>query len=123
VNTATTSNEVFDTLAASPAEAGSRDCRSANRTSDRASAGLTASEELTRSRGFAARIVLGLLRVYKLVVSPYYSGSCRFLPSCSDYARDAVLLHGAVRGSWLAVRRLARCHPFSAGGHDPVPDR
>ena len=134
MNTATTSHEVFDTLAGHPAKAGFHDCAVvfdtvvANpaeagshdppvRAWDPALAGFDASP------GFAARIVLALLGGYKLVVSPYFSGSCRFLPSCADYARDAVLIHGAVRGSWLAVRRLARCHPFCAGGHDPVPNR
>jgi len=73
--------------------------------------------------GFPAQILLTLIRVYKLVASPYFSGSCRFLPSCADYARDAVLRHGAVRGSWLTVRRVARCHPLCPGGHDPVPNR
>jgi putative membrane protein insertion efficiency factor len=68
-----------------------------------------------------ARVVLVLLRAYKLLVSPQFAGSCRFLPGCADYARDAVLIHGAVYGSWLAARRLARCHPLCAGGHDPVP--
>jgi putative membrane protein insertion efficiency factor len=61
------------------------------------------------------------LRVYKLLISPFFAGSCRFVPSCSDYARDAVLEHGALRGTWLAVRRLGRCHPFARAGYDPVP--
>ena len=68
-----------------------------------------------------ARGALLLLRGYKLLISSYFAGSCRFLPSCSDYAREAVVRHGALHGIWLAVRRLARCHPFCAGGHDPVP--
>jgi putative membrane protein insertion efficiency factor len=67
------------------------------------------------------RAALLLLRGYKLVFSPYFRGSCRFLPSCADYAAEAVTRHGLVRGSWLAARRLARCHPLCAGGHDPVP--
>jgi putative membrane protein insertion efficiency factor len=69
----------------------------------------------------AGRVALGLLRAYKLLISPYFAGSCRYLPSCADYARDAVVLHGAVKGSWLALRRLSRCHPLCEGGHDPVP--
>jgi putative membrane protein insertion efficiency factor len=64
---------------------------------------------------------LVLLRAYKLLVSPYFTGSCRFVPSCSDYARDAVLEHGALGGAWLALRRLGRCHPFGSAGYDPVP--
>jgi putative membrane protein insertion efficiency factor len=66
---------------------------------------------------------IGLLRGYKLLISPLFTGSCRFLPSCSDYAAEAVRRYGVARGSWLALRRLARCHPFCAGGHDPVPPR
>lgn len=71
----------------------------------------------------AQRGALGLLRAYKLLFSPLYAGSCRFVPSCSDYASEAVARFGVVRGSFLAARRLARCHPFGAHGLDPVPDR
>jgi putative membrane protein insertion efficiency factor len=66
-------------------------------------------------------IALALLRGYKLLLSPFFAGSCRFLPSCSDYAREAVVRHGVLRGSWLAARRLSRCHPLGASGFDPVP--
>lgn len=70
-----------------------------------------------------ARLVIGALRVYKLVLSPlFFTGACRFLPTCSDYAREAVVRYGALRGGWLALRRLARCHPLCKAGHDPVPD-
>ncbi|MBZ5558601.1 MAG: membrane protein insertion efficiency factor YidD [Acidobacteriia bacterium] len=65
--------------------------------------------------------LLGLLRVYKLLFSQYFTGSCRFLPSCADYAAEAVTRHGAWRGGWLAARRLTRCHPLCTAGHDPVP--
>jgi putative membrane protein insertion efficiency factor len=71
--------------------------------------------------GIAARSILALIRVYKVILSPHFAGSCRFLPSCADYAREAVLRYGAVEGSWLAARRLARCQPFCAAGHDPIP--
>lgn len=67
------------------------------------------------------KLLLGLLRFYKLAVSPYLGQRCRFYPSCSDYARDAIRYHGAAHGSLLALRRLCRCHPLSAGGVDPVP--
>jgi putative membrane protein insertion efficiency factor len=67
------------------------------------------------------RIALALIRSYKVLFSPMYAGSCRFLPSCSDYAAEAVARHGVVRGSFLAARRLARCNPFGAHGLDPVP--
>jgi putative membrane protein insertion efficiency factor len=55
------------------------------------------------------------------LISPHFHGSCRFLPSCADYAAIAIERHGALRGGWLALRRLARCHPLCAAGHDPVP--
>lgn len=71
----------------------------------------------------AQRAVLGLIRVYKLLISPLFAGSCRYLPSCSDYAAEAVTRFGVVRGSFLAARRLARCHPLGGHGLDPVPDR
>ena len=64
---------------------------------------------------------MGLLKVYRLVVSPLYGNVCRYYPSCSAYALRAVEVHGAVRGSWLAGRRLLRCHPWTPGGYDPVP--
>lgn len=68
-------------------------------------------------------LALRLLRGYKILISPYFRGSCRFLPSCSDYAAEAVARHGLVRGGWLGARRLARCQPLCAAGHDPVPER
>jgi len=67
------------------------------------------------------KLALALIDGYKLLISPYFAGSCRFLPSCADYAREAVIRHGALRGTWLAARRLSRCQPLCAGGHDPVP--
>jgi uncharacterized protein len=71
----------------------------------------------------AQRSALTLLTVYKILLSPLFAGSCRFLPSCSDYAREAVTVHGAVKGAWLAARRLSRCHPLGSSGLDPVPGR
>jgi len=65
--------------------------------------------------------VLVLLRGYKIFLSPLFTGSCRFYPSCSDYMAEAVRRHGVVRGTWLGCRRLARCHPFGGHGVDPVP--
>ena len=62
-----------------------------------------------------------VLRAYRRVISPLYGDVCRYYPSCSAYALDAVEIHGALRGGWLAARRLGRCHPWAAGGVDPVP--
>ena len=66
-------------------------------------------------------LLLGLIRAYQLLVSPFLPRSCRFFPSCSDYAREAVVRYGSLKGGWMALRRLLRCHPFHAGGFDPIP--
>lgn len=66
--------------------------------------------------------LLGLIRLYRLLLSPFVGQHCRFYPSCSQYALEAIERHGAIRGGWLTVKRLARCHPWHAGGVDPVPD-
>ncbi|WP_312178928.1 membrane protein insertion efficiency factor YidD [Arthrobacter sp.] len=67
-------------------------------------------------------VLIGLLIAYRKVVSPLYGPVCRFFPSCSAYALEAVTVHGAVKGSWLAARRLIRCHPWNDGGVDHVPE-
>jgi hypothetical protein len=71
----------------------------------------------------AARILLVPIRFYRLAISPRLLPTCRYLPSCSEYAVEAISRFGALHGGWLALRRLLRCHPFHKGGHDPVPDR
>jgi uncharacterized protein len=68
----------------------------------------------------AKRLVVGWLRAYKWALSPMFPPSCRYIPSCSEYAMEAVEGYGAVRGSWMALRRVLRCHPFVKGGYDPV---
>lgn len=68
-------------------------------------------------------LLIGLLKVYRIFISPLYGQVCRYHPTCSAYALDAVTEYGSLKGSWLAVRRLARCHPWAAGGYDPVPPR
>ncbi len=68
-----------------------------------------------------AKVLLWMIRAYQIALSPYVGTQCRFHPTCSRYALQAIDRHGALKGSWLAVRRLSRCHPWSLGGHDPVP--
>ena len=70
-----------------------------------------------------ARLLIFLIRCYQRVLSPFIGNQCRFHPTCSRYAVEALQKHGALRGSWLAARRVTRCHPLNAGGIDPVPDR
>ncbi len=65
--------------------------------------------------------LIGFVRTYQIVLSPLLPASCRYYPSCSAYAIEALERHGALRGGWLAARRIARCHPFRPGGFDPVP--
>ncbi len=66
-------------------------------------------------------VLRATLRAYQFVISPLLGPRCRFHPSCSEYAHEAVGIHGPLRGSWLALRRIARCHPWHPGGFDPVP--
>ncbi|MEO3416983.1 membrane protein insertion efficiency factor YidD [Roseovarius sp. CAU 1744] len=63
------------------------------------------------------------IRAYRLVLSPWVGFNCRFQPTCSAYALEALHKHGGLKGGWLAARRIARCHPWGASGHDPVPDQ
>ena len=65
--------------------------------------------------------LIALIRIYQAIVSPLLGPRCRFYPSCSSYAEQAVREYGAVRGAWMAIRRVARCHPWQPGGYDPVP--
>jgi putative membrane protein insertion efficiency factor len=67
-------------------------------------------------------LLLAGVRGYQYLLRPMLGNNCRFYPSCSDYARDALQRHGAIRGTWLAVRRIGRCQPFHPGGYDPVPE-
>jgi uncharacterized protein len=69
------------------------------------------------------RLALGVLRGYKLLISPLFTGACRFHPSCSTYMTEAIRAHGVAEGIWLGLRRLARCHPLGSSGFDPVPPR
>ena len=67
-------------------------------------------------------LLLALVQLYRIFLSPFLGGACKFYPSCSQYAQEAIAIHGARRGSWLALKRLGRCRPFTKGGFDPVPD-
>jgi putative membrane protein insertion efficiency factor len=66
-------------------------------------------------------VLLALIDGYRLLLSPFFGSQCRFYPSCSSYAREAIDVHGPLRGSWLAIRRISKCHPWHPGGVDPVP--
>lgn len=66
-------------------------------------------------------LLIGLIKIYQWVLSPFFGASCRFYPSCSSYAIEAIDKYGALKGSYLMVLRLGRCHPWCDGGHDPVP--
>jgi len=66
-------------------------------------------------------LLLLLIDGYKLLLSPFFGSQCRFYPTCSSYAREAIEVHGSLKGSWLAIRRILRCHPWHPGGVDPVP--
>jgi putative membrane protein insertion efficiency factor len=68
-------------------------------------------------------VLVALIRAWRFAISPLYGQVCRYHPTCSAYALEAVTEHGAARGTWLAVRRIGRCHPWAAGGYDPVPSR
>ncbi len=65
-------------------------------------------------------LLIAIVKLYKFLISPILLGSCRFVPSCSEYSLEALEKYGALKGAWLSVRRVARCHPFHPGGFDPV---
>lgn len=75
-----------------------------------------------RAKSAGAWVLLALIRVYQVFLSPFLGGACKYYPSCSHYAQEAVQKHGARRGAWLAMKRLGRCRPFVKGGFDPVPE-
>lgn len=70
---------------------------------------------------FSVRVVLAVIRGYQILIRPMLTGSCRYLPTCSQYAAEAVVTYGALRGGWMALKRVVRCHPFGGAGLDPVP--
>jgi hypothetical protein len=78
-------------------------------------------EQMKNKKSIAAVGFLGFIRVYQKVLSPIFGGSCRYHPSCSHYAYEAIEIHGAAKGTWLGVKRIGRCQPLYKGGFDPVP--
>lgn len=83
--------------------------------------------DIPTAHGRAARVAavpfVALIRLYQLLVSPWLGGNCRFEPTCSAYAVEALERHGVLRGGWLALKRIGRCHPWGGSGYDPVPPR
>ena len=67
------------------------------------------------------RVLQAFIRAYQVTISPLFAGSCRYYPSCSQYTYEAVTRYGWLRGSWMGMKRIGRCHPFARGGYDPVP--
>lgn len=84
--------------------------------------GASSSTGAGRARSAGAWLLLFLIRVYQIFLSPFLGGMCKYHPTCSRYAQEAVQKHGARRGAWLALKRLGRCRPFVKGGFDPVPE-
>jgi putative membrane protein insertion efficiency factor len=68
-----------------------------------------------------SRLLLALIGAYRYLLSPWWGRQCRFIPTCSEFAMEAIERHGPLQGSWLALRRIGRCHPWHSGGYDPVP--
>jgi putative membrane protein insertion efficiency factor len=66
-------------------------------------------------------VLIALIKGYRYLLSPWWGRQCRFTPTCSEFAEEAIERHGALQGAWLAMRRISRCHPWHAGGYDPVP--
>lgn len=77
---------------------------------------------LAKNGGIMRRIMIFLIKLYQIILSPFVGQHCRFYPSCSAYSLEAVEKHGAMRGMWLSIKRISRCHPWHEGGIDPVPE-
>ncbi len=89
---------------------------------ERKGATIASKDPRESTKTFSAWWLLAFVQFYKIFFSPFLGGACKFYPSCSNYAQEAIELHGARRGAWLALKRLGRCRPFTKGGFDPVPD-
>lgn len=68
-----------------------------------------------------SQLLIKLIRAYQYIISPFIGPSCRFTPTCSEYTADAICKYGAIKGTWLGIKRIKRCHPWNPGGYDPVP--
>ncbi|MGY4676397.1 membrane protein insertion efficiency factor YidD [Pasteurella sp. P03HT] len=78
---------------------------------------------MATTHSFGSKILIGLIRIYQLVISPLIGPRCRFTPTCSCYGIEALKTHGAIKGSWLTLKRILKCHPLNEGGYDPVPPK
>ncbi|PJG85683.1 membrane protein insertion efficiency factor YidD [Conservatibacter flavescens] len=78
---------------------------------------------MASSHAFGTKILIGLIKCYQYVISPLIGPRCRFYPTCSQYGIEALKTHGMLKGSWLTLKRVLKCHPLNAGGHDPVPPK
>lgn len=76
---------------------------------------------IAHGASLSVRLALAAIRGYQILIRPLLTGSCRYLPTCSEYAAEAILNHGALKGGWLGLKRVLRCHPFGGAGLDPVP--
>ena len=79
-------------------------------------------EKNLTSRSILAIVLVSFVRLYQLFLSPFLGANCRYQPTCSHYAIEAMRVHGGLKGGWLAIRRIMRCHPWGGFGYDPVPD-
>lgn len=78
---------------------------------------------MAKTHSFSSKILIGLIRVYQIVISPLIGPRCRFTPTCSCYGIEALKTHGTLKGSWLTLKRILKCHPLNEGGYDPVPPK
>ncbi len=74
-----------------------------------------------RGSALVQKVAIGLIRGYQILISPFFGAKCRYLPSCSEYAKEAIHRHGPLRGALIAVKRILRCHPWGGSGYDPIP--
>lgn len=77
---------------------------------------------MEKNQSALRKVLKGLIRIYQKAISPWFPAKCRYYPSCSQYAVEAIDHHGSLKGAWLSIKRILKCHPFSEGGFDPVPN-